>query len=110
MFLRGAVLLRLITGITVTVHLFIFFLALSSHLRRIWIFFDDLLIQSSPYLLRCCQIREISAPPRLSMVGLDPTTHILHQLRFMGHPLKTDDGENLDADMILVLDRGWGVV
>jgi hypothetical protein len=110
MFLRGAVLLRLITGITVTVHLFIFFLALSSHLRRIWIFFDDLLIQSSPYLLRCCQIREISAPPPLSMAGRDPATQTLPRLPLLGHPLKTDDGGNWHADMLLVLDRGWRVV
>jgi hypothetical protein len=54
---------------------------------------------------------EISTPPQLlSMVGLDPTTQTSLRLRLSGHPLKAGDGENLDADMILVLDRGWGVV
>jgi hypothetical protein len=44
------------------------------------------------------------------MAGRDPATQILPRLPPLGHTLKAGDGENLGADMILVLDRGWGVV
>jgi hypothetical protein len=40
------------------------------------------------------------------MAGRDPATQTLPQLQVRGHWRKTDDGEILDADMILVLDRG----
>jgi hypothetical protein len=44
------------------------------------------------------------------MAGRDPATQTLPRLPRLGHPLKADDGENVDTDMILVLDRGWGVI
>jgi hypothetical protein len=92
------------------VHLSFIFFFYGTHLRRIWKFFDVLLIQPSPYLLRCCQLRERSTPPPLSMVGLDLATQTLPRLPLLGYRLKAGDGDILDTDMILVLDRGWGVV
>jgi hypothetical protein len=74
------------------------------------VFFDCLSNLSLPHLLRCSRVEESNPPPPLSMAGRDPSTQTLPRLPLLGHPLKTDDGENLHGDMILVLDRGWRVV